>query len=145
MSFIHKKLLKKSNSETSLKRNETIYDKIRSYMTIREINENPILASALTQDKRIMFNLLTRNKAKITNIKGLKNERKQHLVEQINTFRKAYFNYFKNYKYSMDELTNLTKENDFFMKKYHELEEKSGLKNQDKFEEIKKAYEKKKL
>ena len=143
MSFIHKKLLKKSNSETSLKRNETIYDKIRSYMTIREINENPILASALTQDKRIMFNLLTRNKAKITNIKGLKNERKQHLVEQINTFRKAYFNYFKNYKYSMDEITNLTKENDFFMKKYHELEEKSGLKNQDKFEEIKKAYEKK--
>ena len=109
MFFIPKKILKKSNSETSLKRNENIYDKIRSYMTIREINENPIIASALTQDKRIIFNLLTRNKAKITNIKGLKNERKQHLVDQINTFRKSYFNYFKNYKYSMDEITNLTK------------------------------------
>ena len=142
MFFKPKKIFKKSNSETSLKRNETIYNKIRSYMTIREINENPILASALTQDKRIMFNLLTKNKTKIINIKGLKNERKQHLVEQINTFRKAYFNYFKKDKYSMDELTNLTKENDFFMKKYHELEEKSGIKNQDKFEEIKKAYEK---
>ena len=143
MFFVPKNILHKSNSESSLKRTETIYDKIRSYMTLREINENPIVASALTQDKKVMFNLLTPNKTKVIPIKGIKNEKKQRLVEHINTFRKSYFNYFKNYKYSMDEITNISKENALFIKKYHELEEKSGIKNQDKFEEIKKAYEKK--
>ena len=143
MISIPKKLLKKSNSVTSMKTNNTIYDKIRSYMTLREINENPIIASALTQDKKIIFSLLTQNKSKIISIKGIKNEKKQHLVEQINKFRKSYFNYFKNYKYSMDEITNLQKENSYFIKRYHEIEEKSGIKKQDKFEEIKKAYEKK--
>ena len=143
MSFIPRRILQKSNSEYSMKVNETIYDKIRSYMTLREINENPVLASALTQDKKIIFNLLTPNKSKIASIKGIKNEKKLKLIERINSFRKSYFNYFKNYKYSMDEMTNLSKENSFFMKRYHELEEKMGIKKADKFEEIKKAYEKK--
>ena len=143
MFSIPKKFLQKSNSESSMKTNDTVYNKIRSYMTIREINENPILASALTQDKKIMFSLLTPNKSKIISIKGIKSDKKQHLVEQINKFRKAYSNYFKNYKYSMDEITTLQKENAYFIKKYHEIEEKSGIGYQDKFEEIKKAYEKK--
>ena len=58
MSVVPKKVLQKSNSETYIRRNDTIYDKIRSYMTLREINENPILSSALTQDKKIMFSLV---------------------------------------------------------------------------------------
>lgn len=143
MSVVPKKVLQKSNSETYIRRNDTIYDKIRSYMTLREINENPILSSALTQDKKIMFSLLTPNKSKMTSTKGLKSEKKQRLVEHINSFRKSYFNYFRNYKYSMDEITNLSKQNTIFIKKYHEMEEKSGLKNQDKFEEIRKEYNKK--
>ena len=134
MFSIPKKFLQKSNSESSMKTNDTIYNKIRSYMTIREINENPIVASALTQDKKIMFSLLTPNKSKIISIKGIKSDKKQHLVEQINKFRKAYSNYFKNYKYSMDEITTLQKENAYFIKKYHEIEEKSGIGYQDKFE-----------
>ena len=121
MFSIPKKFLQKSNSESSMKTNDTVYNKIRSYMTIREINENPILASALTQDKKIMFSLLTPNKSKIISIKGLKSEKKLRLVEQINKFRKAYSNYFKNYKYSMDEITTLQKENAYFIKKYHEI------------------------
>ena len=143
MFSIPKKVLRKSNSESTLKRYDTIYDKIRSYMTFREINENPVIASALTQDKKITFNLLTPNKSKAIPINGLKNEKKRRLVDRINSFRKSYFNYFKNYKYSMDEITNLQKENSLFIKKYHQLEEKSPTRNQDKFEEIKKAYEKK--
>ena len=62
MFVVPKKVLQKSNSETSFRRNDTIYDKIRSYMTLREINANPILSSALTQEKKIMFILLTSNK-----------------------------------------------------------------------------------
>lgn len=143
MFVVPKKVLQKSNSETSFRRNDTIYDKIRSYMTLREINANPILSSALTQEKKIMFSLLTSNKSKMTSTKGLKSEKKQRLVEHINSFRKSYFNYFRNYKYSMDEITNLSKQNSIFIKKYHEMEEKSGLKNQDKFEEIRKEYNKK--
>jgi len=143
MSLIPRKTLIKSNSDYSIKINETIYDRIRSYMTLREINENPVLASALTQDKKFTLNLLTPNKSKIVPIRGIKNEKKQKLMERLNSFRKSYFDYFKNYKYSMEEMSNLSKENSFFMKRYHELEEKSGIKKESKFEEIKKEYEKK--
>ena len=143
MLHIPKKILVRSSSETSMKRNDTIYDKIRSYMSLREINENPVLAQALTQDKRIMISLLTPKNTKIISIKGLKSDKKRHLFENINTVRKSYFNYFKNYNNSMDQITNISKENASFIKKYHEIEEKTGIKNRDKFEEIKKAYEKK--
>ena len=143
MLHIPKKILVRSSSETSMKRNDTIYDKIRSYMSLREINENPVLAQALTQDKRIMISLLTPKNTKVISIKGLKSDKKRHLFENINTFRKSYFNYFKNYNNSMDQITNISKENSSFIKKYHEIEEKTGIKNRDKFEEIKKAYEKK--
>ena len=111
-------------------------------MTNNEINSNPVISSALTTDKKITFSLLTPSKSKIISIKGLKNEKKQHLVDRINTFRKIYYNYYKNYKYSLEEMNNLSKENSLFIKQYHKLEEKTDLK-QDKFEEIKKEYKKK--
>ena len=142
MISIPKKFLQKSNSEISMKTPNTLYNKVHSFMTSREINENPTVASALSQDKKIMFNLLTPHKSKLISVKGIKNEKKRYLVEQINKFRKSYFNYFQNYKYSMDEITHLQKENSLFIKRYNEIEEKSGNK-QEKFEELKKEYEKK--
>ena len=112
-------------------------------MSTSEINSNPVLSSALTQDKKITLNYLTPTKSKIISIKGIKNEKHQRLISQLNTFRKSYFNYYKKYKYSMDEVINLSKENSLFIKNYHELEKKIGLKDNKKFEEIKKEYEKK--
>ena len=43
----------------------------------------------------------------------------------------------------MEEIINLQKENSLFTQKYHRIEESSGIRTQDKFEEIKKIYEKK--
>ena len=140
---IPKKIIIRNNSDTSLRGRKTIYNKIRSYMTTREINSNLILSSALTQDKRITLKLLTPSKAKIISIKGIKNEKNQRFVNQLNTFGKVYSNYYKNQKYSMDEINNLSKENSLFIKNYHELEKKIDLKDNKKFEEIKKEYEKK--
>ena len=111
-------------------------------MTNKEINSNPVISSALTTDKKITFSLLTPSKSKIISIKGLKNEKTQHLVDRINTFRKVYYNYYKNYKYSLDEMNALSKENSLFIRQYHKIEEKTDIK-QDKFEEIKKEYKKK--
>jgi len=143
MFLVPKKILSKSNSDSLLRNNSTVYNKIRSYMTNKEINSNPVISSALTTDKKITFSLLTPSKSKIISIKGLKNEKKQHLVDRINTFRKVYYNYYKNYKYSLEEMNTLSKENSLFIKQYHKIEEKTDTKKQDKFEEIKKEYEKK--
>ena len=142
MFLVPKRVLSKSNSESSLRSTSTIYNKIRSYMTNKEINSNPVISSALNTDKKITFSLLTPSKSKIISIKGLKNEKKQHLVDRINTFRKVYYNYYKNYKYSLDEMNALSKENSLFIRQYHKIEEKTDVK-QDKFEEIKKEYKKK--
>ena len=142
MFLVPKRILSKSNSESSLRSTSTIYNKIRSYMTNKEINSNPVISSALTTDKKITFSLLTPSKSKIISIKGLKNEKTQHLVDRINTFRKVYYNYYKNYKYSLDEMNALSKENSLFIRQYHKIEEKTDIK-QDKFEEIKKEYKKK--
>ena len=142
MYCIPKKILQKCYSENNIK-TYTIYDKIRSYLPLKEINENPVLSSALTQEKKIVFNLLTSNKSKMISTKGLKSEKKLRLVDRINSFRKSYYNYFKKYKYSMDEITTLSKYNALFMKKYHQIEERKSIKNKEPFEEIKKEYEKK--
>ena len=69
MYCIPKKILQKCYSENNIK-TDTIYDKIRSYLPLKEINENPVLSSALTQEKKIVFNLLTSNKSKMISTKG---------------------------------------------------------------------------
>ena len=142
MSKFSKKILLKSNSMGMLKKGDNIYDRITSYMSEKKINANPVLASALIREKKIPYNFLSLKTTKTFDLQGLKDEKKIKFVDGINKFKKIYFDYFKNFRYSMEEITALIKENNNFIKKYREIEEKSADKNRSKFDDIKRIYDK---
>ena len=139
--FRDKPLIRSSSDISLLKRENTI-DKLRSFMSIEEMNKSPALASALTHNKRITFNLLTPNERKIIPIK-LKNAKKQHLIDNINSLKKNYFNYNKSIKHSLEDIRNMSKRNSQFIQRYNNMVSKSGIVNKNAFTDIRAEYEKK--
>ena len=133
--------LLRNNSHASLLKNENIIEKLKSHMTKDQMEKSPSLPSILAYNKRIRFNLLTQRETKINPI-TVKNEKKQRLINDINSFRKIYFNYNKNVRYSLNELNNRSKENSQFITRYKNMIKKSGLSNKHLFSDIKAEYEK---
>ena len=110
-------------------------------MTLDEINRNPSLSSALSNNKALKFSLLT---SKENNIfpSLIKNQKKQKLINSINTFRKAYFDYNKNVKVSTDEINNISRQSNQFIKNYNNILFKTGMTKKNLFSDIKAEYEK---
>ena len=133
--------LLRNKSYSSLFKNENIISKLKSHMTFQEINKSPAISLALNPNKKITFNLLTHKKYKIIP-QSTKTEKKQRLINAINSFRKIYFNYNKNIRYSLDELNNMSKSNKLFIKQYNNMIEKSNISNKNLFPDIKAEYEK---
>ena len=92
-------------------------DIIKAYMTLDEINRNPTLSSALLNNKNLRFSLLTHNDYKI-NQTLIKSEKKQRLINSINTFRKIYGDYNRNVKISTKEISNKSKQSNEFVNNY---------------------------
>ena len=142
--FVHKaKSLIKSNSDGSMLNRKTIMNKLKSYKTLDEINKNPGLPLALAHIDKIRLDLLTQNNFKINPIK-VTNIKKQNLINNINTFRKIYYNYNKNIKHSLDEINDMTKYNTQFIEKYNNIIVKSNNNNKtsNAFSDIRAQYEK---
>ena len=142
--FVHKaKSLIKSNSDGSMLNRKTIMNKLKSYKTLDEINKNPGLPLALAHIDKIRLDLLTQNNFKINPTK-VTNIKKQNLINNINTFRKIYYNYNKNIKHSLDEINDMTKYNTQFIEKYNNIIVKSNNNNKtsNAFSDIRAQYEK---
>lgn len=135
------KSLIKNNSYNSIFPKQNIINRLKSYMTIEEINKSSALSSALTYNKRVRFNLLVPNEYKIITTK-IKNEKKRKIMDNIDTFRKIYYNYNKNTKYSLEEIKDMSTRNQKFIKQYHDTVNKSSIINKNSFSEIKSEYEK---
>ena len=133
--------LLKNNSYTSmLKKENSIINKIKSHISMEEIYKSPYLSTALRRNKKIRFNLLTSNDYKVKSI-SVNNDKKQHLIDNINSFRKIYFDYNKNVKYSLDEMNNMSKENRQFTQRYNQMK-KLRMPNRLLFSDVKGEYEK---
>lgn len=133
--------LLKNNSYTSmLKKENSIINKIKSHISMEDIYKSPLLSTALRRNKKIRFNLLTSNDYKVKSI-SVNNDKKQHLIDNINSFRKIYFNYNKSVKYSLDEMNNMSKENREFTQRYNQMK-RLRMPNRLLFSDIKGEYEK---
>ena len=141
MTDFRTKTLSRNKSYTFILKKENIFDKLKSYMTIDEINNSPALSSALTNSKKIRFNRLVPNEYQVIPIK-VKNEKNQNLIDNINSFRKVYFNYNKNIKYSLGEISDMSKRNRQFIKRYNNMVNKSEILDKNSFNYIKALYEK---
>ena len=133
--------LTRNNSYTTMLKKEKIMDLLKNHMTLDEINRNPTLSSALYNNKALKFSLLT---SKENNIfpSLIKNQKKQKLINSINTFRKAYFDYNKNVKVSTDEINNISRQSNQFIKNYNNILLKTGMTKKNVFSDIKAEYEK---
>ena len=109
-------------------------------MTLDEINKNPTLSSALLDNKSLRFSFLTHNQYKI-NPTLIKSEKKQRLINSINTFRKIYSDYNRSVKISSDEINNMSKQSEF-VNNYNSIMKKTGMAKKNLFLDVKAEYEK---
>ena len=101
-------------------------DIIKAHMTLDEIHRNPTLSSALLDNKSLRFSLLTHNGYKI-NPTLIKSEKKQRLINSINTFRKIYGDYNRKVKFSTKEISNMSKQSNEFVNNYKNVMKKTGM------------------
>ena len=115
----------------------------KSYITIDELKRHPEIYPSLKRDKKLILDVLSQNKPKIINIKGIQNENKSKLVSRLNSFYKVFFNYYKRQKNSSEDTNILSQENKDFLKKYKKANKSNEInKNQYNLNEIKEQYKK---
>ena len=116
----------------------------KSYITVDELKRHPELYPSLKPSKKLILDVLSQNKPKIINIKGVQNENKTKLVSRLNSFYKVFFNYYKQQKNSSEDTNILNQENKDFLKKYKKSNKSNEInKNQNHLNEIKEQYKKK--
>lgn len=138
----YKNILFTNNSQKIIKNNRSSNKIIESYNSLSERRSRPVISSAIKNDKKIRFGLLSKLKPDLTDIKGIKNANKIKLINSINSFRKIYFDYYKSQDFSMKELLAFKKENNFFSKNYKVMKEKTGENKKQYFADLKEEYEK---
>lgn len=111
----------------------------RKYLTIEDIKKHPEITPAIKGDKKVRLDILSNQKPKVLNMKGVYNQNRIKFVSRLNSFHKLFFDNFKNNVNSKEEIDTLNKENKIFSKKY-----KHSNNNyvKDKFKDIKSEYEK---
>ena len=120
-------------------RNYSPKEIFKKYITIEEIKKHPEITLAIKGDKKFRLDILSHQKPKMINVKGVHNHNKLKFATRLNSFHKLFFNYDKNNRNSKEEIHLLNQENKDFSKKY-----KNSNKNNDreKFNDIKLEYEK---
>jgi len=116
------KLLKIKRNHSSIQ-NEIL----KSHMSADEITIHPLIGDLTKKVKRIKFASLMNVKPKLTPIKDIKDEKKIKLIENVNSFRKIFYDYNKNQKYPKKDEINIYKG----QKKYNFYEKYKIIKNID--------------
>ena len=128
-------------SQSNLERGNSTYKMAESRLSVGEIRKHPELLPALKGDKKLRLDILSLQKPRKININGINNPRKIKFANRINEFHKQFYENYKDHQISMQEINTLCKENSVFSLKYSRSK-KNEPKN-DKFQDIKMAYEKK--
>ena len=111
----------------------------RKYLTIEDIKRHPEITPAIKGDKKVKLDILTNQKPKVINIKGVNNQKRIKFVSKLNSFHKLFFDNFKNNINSKEEIDSLNQENKNFSKNYKHSNNNYA---KDKFKDIKSEYEK---
>ena len=109
------------------------------YLSIEEIKNHPEITPALKGDKKIRLDILSRQKPRMINIKGMQNQNKIKIATRLNSFNKIFFDYYKNQQNSNNDIKILNQENKDFSKNY---KNSNKSKEKEKFQDIKSEYEK---
>lgn len=88
---------------------------ISSRINQNDLINNPELSKALEKDKVIRLDFLSPVKPNIIDTKGLKNEKKKNMIENINLFKKKYYQDHLINKNSLEKIYKISNENNVFL------------------------------
>ena len=120
-------------------------DSIKSHITAEEIDSNPLIKNIVKRIKKIKLNSITNGKPHLTPIKDIKDEKELKLVDNIDSFRKIFYDYNINQKvlrnnepkvYRGEKVYN-------FSKLYKYVKKKNNLEQKQMLEEIQGLYKNK--
>ena len=114
---------------------------IKSHITPEDLNENPVILDLIKKKQRLRFSSLTMYKPKLIPIKGINNKNTEKLINNVNSFRKIFFDYNKNKKYPKNDIKPYDQKYNF-QEKYKEFKNntKKYFSQKDMLEEIETKY-----
>ena len=113
-----------------------------TYITVDELKKHPEIYPSLKPEKKLHLDVLSQQKPKIINMKGILSENKSKFASRLNSFYQVFFDYYKRQKNSSKDVNILSQENKYFLKKYKRVNKSNENKNKNKFNDIKEEYEK---
>ena len=117
---------------------------INSRIDQNDLINNKELSSALEKDKIIRFDFLSTVKPNIIDTKGLKNEKKKNMVEDINLFKKIYYKDYMVNKHSLEKIYKISNENNIFLNHFSGFNKYADIQNQKEIlKDIQSEYKKK--
>ncbi len=125
-------------------KNKNYLNIIKSHISVDEIDSNPLIKDIVKRIKKIKLNHLTNSKPHLTPIKDTKNEKEIKLVDNIDSFRKIYYEYNLNQKVpkNNEQKVYTGQKNYNFSKLYNIVKERNNLEQKEMLEEIEGIYKK---
>ena len=117
---------------------------ISSRIDQNDLINNRELSNALEKDKIIRFDFLSTVKPNIIDTKGLKNEKRKNMVEDINLFKKIYYKDYMVNKHSLEKIYKISNENNVFLNHFSGFNKYANIQNQREIlKDIQSEYKKK--
>ena len=125
-------------------KNKNYLNIIKSHISVDEIDSNPLIKEIVKRIKKIKLNHLTNSKPHLTPIKDIKNEKEIKLVDNIDSFRKIYYEYNLNQKVpkNNEQKVYTGQKNYNFSKLYNIVKGRNNLEQKEMLEEIEGIYKK---
>ena len=125
-------------------KNKNYLNIIKSHISVDEIDSNPLIKDIVKRIKKIKLNHLTNSKPHLTPIKDTKNEKEIKLVDNIDSFRKIYYEYNLNQKVpkNNEQKVYTGQKNYNFSKLYNIVKGRNNLEQKEMLEEIEGIYKK---
>ena len=125
-------------------KNKNYLNIIKSHISVDEIDSNPLIKDIVKRIKKIKLNHLTNSKPHLTPIKDIKNEKEIKLVDNIDSFRKIYYEYNLNQKVpkNNEQKVYTGQKNYNFSKLYNIVKGRNNLEQKEMLEEIEGIYKK---
>ena len=138
---------KRIESLREIRRRKTQKEIIKAHMSEGDIQAHPVISVLNHKIKRLRFSSITNSRPKLTSTKDIQDNKKIKLINNINSFRKAFYEFNKSKKYPQKEHIKLYRgeKNYNFYEKYKIIKNKGDLRNKALLEEIENLYKKKNM
>ena len=138
---------KRIESLREISRRKTQKEIIKAHMSEEDMQAHPVISVLNHKIKRLRFSSITNSRPKLTSTKDIKDNKKIKLINNINSFRKIFYDFNKSQKYPHKEQIKIYRgeKNYNFNEKYKIIKNKEDLRNKALLEEIENLYKKKNM